>query len=184
MARPVHRAIRPCVLLLLPLLLFVLGQASAKSKSKEKAATTYAAILTGDQMVPPVNTTAHGEVDLAVHQHEKSKDDFVSYNITLFQVSHLKEIDLRQAQQGQPGDKIAILWGPSDTGLNQEVNGQLKQGNLTKSSFEKGPMSKKDPNELMQRFNDNDVYVLVTTTDHPEGLLRGQVHRKNDTSSP
>ena len=66
----------------------------------------------------------------------------------------------------------------------QEVNGQLKQGNLTKSSFDKGPMSKKDPNELMQRFNDNDVYVLVTTTDHPEGLLRGQVHRKNDTSSP
>ena len=84
-----------------------------------QATTTYAAILTGDQMVPPVNTTAHGEVDFAVHQHKKSKDDFVSYNITLFQVSHLKEIDLRQAQQGQPGDKIAILWGPSDTGLNQ-----------------------------------------------------------------
>lgn len=78
--------------------------------------------LRGDQVVPPVNTTAHGEAEFAVHHHKKKKDDkkdYVTYNITLFQVNHLKEVDLRQAQQGQPGDKIAILWGPADNGLNQ-----------------------------------------------------------------
>lgn len=60
----------------------------------------------------------------------------------------------------------------------------LKVGNLTKSDFDKGPMNKEDMDQLMQRFNDNDVYVLVTTTDHPDGLLRGQVHKANETTSP
>lgn len=43
-------------------------------------------------------------------------------------------------------------------------------------------MAGKDAKDLVQRIKDDDVYVLVTTTDHPDGLLRGQVHPKNTTS--
>jgi len=67
----------------------------------------------------------------------------------------------------------------------QPVNGVLKVGNLTKSDFPaRSPMHKQDVSQLQQRFDDNDMYVLVTTVDHPNGLLRGQVKRKNDTGAP
>lgn len=67
----------------------------------------------------------------------------------------------------------------------QPVNGVLKVGNLTKSDFPaKSPMHKQDVDQLQQRFDDNDMYVLVTTVDHPNGLLRGQVKRKNETGAP
>lgn len=79
----------------------------------------YTAILTGDKMVPPLNTSAHGEVAFSIHHHIHSKDDTAAYTITLFQVNHLIEVDLRQAHEGQPGDKIATLWGPSPNGLGQ-----------------------------------------------------------------
>jgi len=85
----------------------------------QKPVSTYVAILTGDQVVPPVNTTAHGEADFAIHHHKKKKDDYATYNITLFEVDHLKEVDLRQAQDGKEGDLVIALWGPADNGLSQ-----------------------------------------------------------------
>ncbi len=87
----------------------------------QKSPATYVAILTGDQMVPPVNTTAHGEADFMVHhkEHKKDKTDTVSYNITLFDVNHLVEVDMRQAPPGAPGDKIASLFGPEANGVPQ-----------------------------------------------------------------
>lgn len=72
-------------------------------------------------MVPPVNTTAHGEADFMVHhkKHKKEKTDTVTYNITLFDVDHLVEVDMRQAPPGAPGDKIATLYGPEMNGMSQ-----------------------------------------------------------------
>lgn len=87
--------------------------------SLQKPVSTYVAILTGDQVVPPVNTTAHGEADFTIHHHKKKKDNYATYNITLFEVDHLKEVDLRQAQYGKEGDLVIALWGPADNGLSE-----------------------------------------------------------------
>lgn len=57
----------------------------------------------------------------------------------------------------------------------QTVNGLLKSGNLTRSEFT-GPLRSKDTiNDLEQRAKDNDIYVLVTTMQHPNGELRGEM---------
>ncbi|KAK9906806.1 hypothetical protein WJX75_008398 [Coccomyxa subellipsoidea] len=170
-----HRWGRSCVFLPFLLLLCGLrGQANARS-DETGPVNNYTAILTGDKMVPPLNTSAHGEVDFSIHHHIHSKDDTAAYTITLFQVNHLIEVDLRQAHEGQPGDKIATLWRPSPNGLGQEVNGVLKHGTLTRKEMSKGPMSKGDMNELMKRADNGDIYVLVTTVEFPNGLLRGQM---------
>ncbi len=47
-----------------------------------------------------------------------------------------------------------------------------------------GPMSRKDLNEFAQRSSDGDMYVLVTTVENPDGLLRGQVEPANMTFAP
>lgn len=80
--------------------------------------TNYTANLTSEALVIPVNTSAHGDVYFSIIHHLHRKDDFAVYTITLYDVNHLTEVDLRQAHAGQDGDKIATLWGPSPGGLN------------------------------------------------------------------
>jgi hypothetical protein len=72
-------------------------------------------------MVPPINTPGHGTADFTVHRHSKAKDSVCSYNITLFEVSEVKSVELHQAPVGQPGDLVAFLYGPMDNPLNQVV---------------------------------------------------------------
>ncbi len=80
--------------------------------------TNLTAMLTGDQVVPPVNTSAYGRVDFTVHHFQHHKDDSATYTISLYGVNHLVEVDMHQAHEGQNGDRVAILWGPSPHGLN------------------------------------------------------------------
>ena len=44
-------------------------------------------------------------------------------------------------------------------------------------------MNKRDLNEFITRSANGDMYVLVTTIEYPNGLLRGQVVLVNNTAS-
>ncbi|CAL8462133.1 g1664 [Coccomyxa elongata] len=158
------------------------GQANARS-DPTGTPTNLTAMLTGAQVVPPVNTSAYGRVDFTVHHFKHHKDDSATYTISLYEVNHLVEIDMHQAHERQNGDRVAILWGPSPHGLKNEVNGTLTTGTLKRDAFSKGPMNKKDLNEFIKRSANGDMYVLVTTIEYPNGLLRGQVALADNTAS-
>lgn len=64
------------------------------------------------------------------------------------------------------------------------MNGTLATGTLKRDAFSKGPMNKMDLNEFIERSANGDMYVLVTTIEYPNGLLRGQVVPVNSAPSP
>ncbi|BDA45997.1 hypothetical protein COCOBI_08-0890 [Coccomyxa sp. Obi] len=158
------------------------GQANARSDATGTP-TNLTAMLTGNQVVPPVNTSADGEVDFIVYHFKHHKDDYAAYTISLYGINHLVEVDVHQAHEGQDGDRVATLWGPSAHGLNHEVNGTLATGTMTRKGLSKGPMNGKDLNEFITRSANGDMYVLVTTIEYPNGLLRSQVALANNTTS-
>lgn len=80
--------------------------------------TNLTAMLTGDQVVPPVNTSANGSVEFTVHHYKHHKDDSATYTISLYGVNHLEIVDMHQAHEGHVGDRVATLWGPSPHGLD------------------------------------------------------------------
>lgn len=56
----------------------------------------------------------------------------------------------------------------------QEFNGILLSGSIDPSQF-KGPLRGKGVKDMKDRADDADLYVLVVTTQNPNGELRGQV---------
>jgi hypothetical protein len=77
-----------------------------------QASNNYIANMTGSQMVPPVATAAYGTVAFVFRPANKAKNSVAHYNITIFGISGLTAVELRQAPPGQIGDRSAYLWGP------------------------------------------------------------------------
>lgn len=57
----------------------------------------------------------------------------------------------------------------------QPVNGVINAGTLHKE-YLKGPLRGKDIKDFKDHCDEGGMYVLVTTTEHPNGELRGQVY--------
>jgi hypothetical protein len=123
----------------------------------------FIATLSGDQEVPPVNTTATGTVAITV---DEDQDEI---NFTL-NVSNISNVTLAHIHSGAPtvnGDIRAFLFAGPQTGT---VNGQLATGTVTTADLTGITFD-----QLLTEMAAGNAYVNVHTVQNPDGEIRGQI---------
>jgi hypothetical protein len=128
----------------------------------------YDAILSGQNEVPPVESSATGKAEFTPPVNETIK-----YRINITGISAATGAHIHAGQEGENGDVVAELM--TDTTKNKDTSyGMTIRGNLSDSSL-KGPMQGKTLQDLVTAMDSGETYVNIHTTQNPEGEIRGQI---------
>lgn len=129
----------------------------------------YNAPLSGQNEVPPVESSATGEADFKALANET-----IGYRVNVTGISNASAAHIHQGKEGENGDIIADLLHTPTSKDKDTAYGMIFRGNLSDSSL-KGPMQGKTLNDLAAAMDSGETYVNVHTTDHPDGEIRGQI---------
>jgi len=128
--------------------------------------------LSGQQEVPPVQTTASGMAWF------KPMQDKMWFKLNVTDMQGVTQAHIHTGKQGENGPILVTLY-KSDT--PQPINGKLAYGNITANLLE-GPMKGKQISDLATAMSNGSTYVNVHTEKHPNGEIRGQIMMANSTS--
>lgn len=136
----------------------------------------FTAVMSGDQEVPPVDTTATGKTTFRTSNNDTS----MKYKVNITGFSEATGAHIHLGKAGANGDVIVDLL----TGMKENPTklGMAIRGNITDSSLT-GPMQGKTLGDLINAINNGDTYVNVHTQGHPDGEIRGQI-QPGDVESP
>lgn len=127
--------------------------------------------LTGDQVVPPVETKAYGHASFLPEQN----DTLMRYSINL-QDLNLEEVTGATIHLGQPCDTgpcVATLF-PHDPLPGPPSTGRLIYACLCRQDLQ-GPLAGKTLGALVKEMAAGNTYLVIQTRQHPQGELRGQI---------
>lgn len=128
--------------------------------------------LSGQQEVPPVQTTASGMAWF------KPMQDKVWFKLNVTDMQGVTQAHIHTGKQGDNGPVVVTLY-KSET--PQPINGKLSYGNITANLLE-GPMKGKQISDLATAMSNGSTYVNVHTEKYPNGEIRGQIMMANSTS--
>jgi CHRD domain len=128
--------------------------------------------LSGQEEVPPVQTTASGMAWF------KPMQDKVWFKVNVTDMQGVTQAHIHSAKVGENGPVVVTLY-KSDT--PQPINGKLAYGNITANLLE-GPMKGKQLSDLATAMSNGSTYVNVHTEKYPNGEIRGQIMMANSTS--
>ncbi|HEX7142638.1 MAG TPA: CHRD domain-containing protein [Nitrososphaeraceae archaeon] len=128
--------------------------------------------LSGQEEVPPVQTTASGMAWF------KPMQDKVWFKVNITDMQGVTQAHIHTGKVGENGPVVVTLY-KSDT--PQPINGKLSYGNITANVLE-GPMKGKQLSDLATAMSNGSTYVNVHTEKHPNGEIRGQIMMANSTS--
>lgn len=152
----------------------------------------YWSVLTGEMMVPPVNTEAHGILTL------KFDDQFekLVYYIGVFNIGHVTKANMYYDSTGQNGEVILDLLNYVETPIkdsldegdrvlikNNTLHGSLIFGGVSADNLQ-GPLKDKSLLELDKLLNNGSAYVVLHTETNPLGEVRGDVFIKTSRVFP
>jgi CHRD domain len=129
----------------------------------------YDAPLSGENEVPPVETSATGEGEFTV-----PANDTMKYRVNITGISNASAAHIHMAKAGENGEVIVDLLNTPTSKEKDTAYGMIFRGNLTDSSL-KGPMQGKTIADLVAAMDAGDTYVNVHTAAHPDGEVRGQI---------
>lgn len=157
---------------------------------------SFTALMTGQDVVPPVDTSGTGS---ATFQKETNT---ISYSLNVLDVCDITNIQLHYGERGEEGPLIANLY-QSKNGLNlfddkdnlfdsdnnslnsnndfvTDVSSVQKSCNFSYSggfdeSALQGQFKDGTIDELTNAMANNNIYVVVNSEQHPEGEIRGQI---------
>ena len=132
----------------------------------------FKAKLSGQDEVPPVQTTASGMAWF------KPMQDKVWFKVNVTDMQGVTKAHIHTGKVGANGPVVVTLY-KSDT--PQSINGKLSYGNITSNLLE-GPMKGKQISDLVTAMSNGSTYVNVHTEKHPNGEIRGQIMLANSTS--
>lgn len=132
----------------------------------------FTAKLSGQQEVPPVQTTASGMAWF------KPMQDKVWFKLNVTDMQGVTQAHIHTGKQGENGPVVVTLY-KSET--PQPINGKLSYGNITANLLE-GPMKGKQISDLATAMSNGGTYVNVHTEKYPNGEIRGQIMMANSTS--
>jgi hypothetical protein len=136
---------------------------------KGPAVKTFATLPRGDQEVPPIITTAKASATF-VPNADKTQ---LKYKVDVKGVTNLSSALLQWAPKGANGPVVAVLYpGPVKAG---PFTGTLAHSALTKMNLV-GPLAGASIEALVNEIAAGKIYLNITTTAHPAGEIRGQVH--------
>ena len=128
--------------------------------------------LSGQQEVPPVQTTASGMAWF------KSMQDKVWFKLNVTDMQGVTQAHIHTGKQGENGPILVTLY---KSNTPQPINGKLAYGNITANLLE-GPMKGKQISDLTTAMSNGSTYVNVHTEKYPKGEIRGQIMMVNSTS--
>ncbi|HKK43918.1 MAG TPA: CHRD domain-containing protein [Balneolaceae bacterium] len=155
------------------------NQESMAESSGTSAVTSmnsdFSADLSGENEVPDaVETDASGKAYFKVN----SDSTELSYTINL---SKADSVIMAHIHYGTSNDNgpISVWLFPSPDNQSKSlepgpINGTLKSGTVTDSTLT-GPFSGKTVLDLVHAIQNDSAYVMIHTSAHPEGELRGQI---------
>jgi hypothetical protein len=129
---------------------------------------TYSALLSGENEIPAVVTSANGTLTLTVTGDGSS----VHYLLRVNKVASLTLARLHEGKAGATGTTILTIYGgPTRTDV---FSGIVTQGSFTAEKL-LGPLKGKSISHLEALIKAGSVYLNVGTSDHPQGEIRGQL---------
>jgi hypothetical protein len=149
----------------------VKGETSANAL-RGKAVTNFVAPLSGDEVVPSVDTDARG---LAKFKLNKAGDE-LGYKLIVANIEAVLGAHIHMAPPGENGGIVVFLFGDPFTDP-VTVNGTLAEGTITASDVV-GPNAG-NFETLIEAMKAENTYVQVHTSENPPGEIRGQIDRGN-----
>ena len=143
---------------------------AVQSEGKQK----FTAQLSGDQQVPPIQTSASGMAWF------KPMQDNVGFEVNVTDIQGVTMAHIHSGKQGENGPPIVPLY-KSDTPSGQ-MSGVLAKGNTTADTFQ-GPMAGKTISDLVTAMQNGETYVNIHTQQNPDGEIRGQIITSNSTTT-
>jgi hypothetical protein len=133
----------------------------------------FTAQLSGDQQVPPIQTSASGTAWF------KPMQDNIWFKVNVTDIQGITMAHIHSGKQGENGPPIVPLY-KSDS-PSQQMSGILAKGNITADTFQ-GPMAGKQITDLVTAMQNGETYVNIHTQQNPDGEIRGQLMISNSSS--
>lgn len=145
---------------------------NASQKGPPARPENFVAPLSGDEVVPPVDTDARG---LAKFKLNKAGDE-LQFKLNVANIEDVIGAHIHLAPAGENGGIVVFLFGdPFADPVT--VNGTLAQGTITASDVV-GPLAG-EFDSLVEEMRAGNTYVQVHTLANPPGEIRGQIDRGN-----
>jgi CHRD domain len=148
---------------------------------EEKENVDFAAILTGREEVPEVDTL---DTALATFQsnkkddndnNKKKKKNDLKFSVKTTDMSKIKEVHIYTGKPSEKGDVVADLY-KSETPSGEVIMDNISEGKI-KSKDLKGPLEGKSTQELVRKMEKGEAYVDISTADKPKGKVRGKIKK-------
>ncbi len=136
----------------------------------------FRAHLTGDQEVPPRESSGVGEVIFQL-----SKDGMeLSYKLIVANLDNLSMSHIHVAPAGSNGPVVVWLYPPAPPAvlIPGTTNGILQEGIITKANLT-GTLAGNELSDLVDLMVAGNTYVNVHTSQFPGGEIRGQIKGNN-----
>lgn len=124
----------------------------------------FTATLSGQEEVPPTNSTATGNVDFTV-----TGEDSIDYTVNITNIKGVTDGHIHLGILGENGPIVFTLFRP-DAPVN-EVN---ENETITSAELE-GPFEGRSLSDLITVMSNGSAYVNVHTQENPNGEIRGQI---------
>ena len=138
------------------------------------AASGYAAELSGDNELPPVNTEASGTFTIL------GNDQILDYQLNLSGggMTDITGANIRLGDDDEIG-KVVVAFGKSVLSPGSPMHFGSFRGSFNDFSLE-GPLANHTLAQLIEFMEDGDTYVNVETAGFPSGEIRGQIEQSEE----
>jgi len=146
-----------------------------EEEMKEENIVDFAAILTGKEEVPEVDTldTALATFQFNNNKYDDDKKEDLKYSVKVTDTDKIKEVHIHTGKPNEKGDVVAELY-KSET--PSEVIGNLTDGKIRSKDL-KGSLQGKNTQELVRKIEKGEAYVDIRTQDKPKGKVRGKIKK-------
>jgi len=128
--------------------------------------TKYKSKLGGDNVVPPVNTTASGRVVIFIG------NDWLWWKLNVTGINEPTMAHIHMGENGVNGAVVADLLKSAN--FENSTERMIITGNISAADLQ-GPLSGKTIADLQSAINALGVNIDLHTKNHPEGELRGTI---------
>lgn len=149
-----------------------------EAKKKEAKVVDFAAIMTGKEEIPEVDTLDTALATFQSFNNNKNKDnekDDIKYSVKVTDTDRIKEVNIHTGKPNEKGDVVAELY-KSETPSREVIMDNLTEGKIRSKDL-KGPLQGKKTKELIRKIEKGEAYVDIKTEDKPKGKVRGKIKK-------
>jgi len=149
-----------------------------KPEKKEAKRVDFAAIMTGKEEIPKIDTLDTALATFQYINNNKNKDnvkDDIKYSVKVTDIDKIKEVNIHTGNPNEKGDVVAELY-KSATPSREVIMDNITKGKIRSKDL-KGPLQGKKTQELIRKIEKGEVYVDIKTEDKPKGKVRGKIKK-------